>query len=100
MYSITALWTAVHHRIPVTWVICNNGRYGILEDNLRDYRGPSAPERGFVATDLSDPPLRFDRLAETFGVRSWRVERPEQLRAALDTALAFEGPSLVDVVIA
>ena len=30
MYSISALWTAAHHRIPVTYVMLNNAAYRIL----------------------------------------------------------------------
>ena len=99
MYSITALWTAAHQRVPVTWVICNNGRYGVLEQNLRDYRGELASDSGFVGTDLSDPALRFDRIAESLGVHGRRVERPEDLRPALEEALRLGAPALVDVVI-
>ena len=29
-YADSALWTAVHHRIPVLWVIANNSAYGIV----------------------------------------------------------------------
>src|SRR5205085_7056792 len=32
MYGIQALWTAAHHRIPVTLVIANNAQYKILKD--------------------------------------------------------------------
>jgi benzoylformate decarboxylase len=27
MYAIQALWTAAHHKVPVTWVIANNASY-------------------------------------------------------------------------
>ena len=99
MYTITALWTAAHHRVPVVWVICNNASYRILKLNVLDYLGPAGASREFIAMDLTDPPLRFDRLAESMGVHGRRVERPEELRPALDEALALGAPALVDVVI-
>jgi thiamine pyrophosphate-dependent acetolactate synthase large subunit-like protein len=99
MFTITALWTAAHHRIPVTWVICNNASYRILKENLVDYLGPRAAGHTFVAMDLTEPPLRFDRIAESLGVFGRRVERPEELRPALVEALALGGPAVVDVAI-
>jgi benzoylformate decarboxylase len=37
MYSITALWTAAHHRIPATFVMLSNASYRILKLNLVEY---------------------------------------------------------------
>jgi benzoylformate decarboxylase len=99
MYSISSLWTAAHHRIPVTYVMLNNASYRILKLNLRDYLGEAAAERRFVEMDLNDPPLRFDRMAESMGVRAWRVEQPDAIGEALRAAIQHPGPSLVDVVI-
>ena len=79
MYSITALWTAAHHKLPVTYVMLNNAAYRILKLNMVEYLGAAARTRKFVAMDLTDPDLRFDRLAEAMGVRGRRVERPEDL---------------------
>ena len=39
MYSITALWTAAHHRIPVTFVMLSNASYRILKLNMVEYLG-------------------------------------------------------------
>jgi thiamine pyrophosphate-dependent acetolactate synthase large subunit-like protein len=55
--------------------------------------------RRFVAMDLTDPDLRFDRMAEAMGVRGRRVERPEEIAPALREAIAHDGPSLVDVAL-
>ena len=99
MYTVSALWTAAHHRIPVTWVICNNASYRILKLNVMDYLGPAHANRQFVAMDLTDPPLRYDRIAESLGVHGRRVERPDELRPALEEALALGAPALVDVAI-
>ena len=52
MYSITALWTAAHHRIPATFVMLNNGAYRILKLNMLEYLGPAAAGRQFIAMDL------------------------------------------------
>jgi benzoylformate decarboxylase len=97
MYSITALWTAAHHRIPVTFVMLNNAAYRILKLNMVEYLGAAARGRQFIAMDLTDPELRFDRMAESMGVQGRRVEQPDELAPALRDALAHDGPSLVDV---
>src|SRR5476651_331229 len=34
MYSIQALWTAAHHKLPLTVVIANNGGYRIIKQRL------------------------------------------------------------------
>src|SRR3984957_13422229 len=34
MYSIQALWTAAHHKLPLTFVIVNNGGYRIIKQRL------------------------------------------------------------------
>jgi benzoylformate decarboxylase len=100
MYSITALWTAAHHHLPVTYVMLSNRAYRILKLNMIDYLGSAATGRDFVAMDLVDPELRFDRMAEAMGVPSKRVERPEELAPVLAEAMARQdGPFLIDVVL-
>ena len=98
MYSISALWTAAHHKIPVTYVMLNNAAYRILKLNMVEYLGQGMRGRQFVAMDLTDPALRFDRMAESMGVPGRRVESPDELAPALKEALAHDGPSLIDVV--
>ena len=98
MYSISALWTAAHHRIPVTYVMLNNAAYRILKLNMVEYLGKAARGRGFTAMDLTDPELRFDRMAESMGVPGFRVDKPGDLGPILRKAIDHDGPSLVDVV--
>ena len=52
MYSIQALWTAAHHRLPIVFVILANAEYRILKHNLDIYR-----RRFGVGVQ---PPLRAD----------------------------------------
>ena len=97
MYSITALWTAAHHRLPVTWVILSNASYRILKLNMIEYLGQQvASARQFTAMDLTDPSLRFDRMAEAMGVPAWYVNDPAKLAPTLREAMST-GPSLVHV---
>lgn len=98
MYSISALWTAAHHKIPVTYVMLNNAAYRILKLNMVEYLGKGMRGREFVAMDLTDPELRFDRMAESMGVPGRRVENPDDLAPVLKEAMAHNGPSLIDVV--
>jgi benzoylformate decarboxylase len=101
-YTIQSLWSAAHHRIPVTYVICSNRSYRILKANLRNYlkfSGQGNRQSKFIGMDLTDPDLDFAALARAYGVRGWRVESPDDLGEALRSALRADGPALVDVVL-
>ncbi len=99
LYTIQALWTAAHHRVPVTWVIANNSSYRILKLNMLEYLGEGAAGRRFVAMDLTDPPLDFSRIAASFGVKGVRIEHPDQIGDAVREAQAADEPRLVDIAI-
>ncbi|MFI5754559.1 thiamine pyrophosphate-binding protein [Streptomyces sp. NPDC051569] len=86
MYSIAELATARQYDLPVTWLIVDDGGYGILREYMTDAFGESA------GTDLSRPD--FVALAESFGVPAIRTT-PESLREDLAGALAAPGPSVV-----
>lgn len=98
MYTIQALWTAVRHAIGAKLIICNNGGYRILEDNLQEYRR----ERGLAGQglpgsfDLRSPPLRFMDISHALGVPAARVGREQDIGPALDAALSTPGPFLID----
>ncbi len=102
MYSIQALWTAARYNIPVTWVICNNGTYKILKQNMEVYlRGmlkDTQRQSQYIGMDFQLP-LNLAGIAEGFGVHSRRVEDPSELGPALEEAFNLSRPALVDVVI-
>ena len=101
MYTIQALWTAAHHGIGAKLVILDNGAYQLLKLNILQYwKDQGLPEGAFPASfDLGDPAIRFDRLAESLGVPAARVERSDEIGAALDRAFADDGPFLIDLVV-
>lgn len=95
MYSIQALWTAAHLKLPITFVIPNNGGYRILKQRLLAFHG----NRRFIGMDLADPEIDFVGLARSMGVAAQRVSDPSQVRDALADALRSGQPSLVEVVV-
>ena len=99
LYTIQALWTAAHHKIPVTWVIANNRSYRILKLNMLDYLGEGAAGRKFVAMDMTEPALDFAQIAASFGVKGVRIEHPDEIGDALREAQGSGEPRLLDIVI-
>ena len=99
MYSLTALWTAAHHRLPVTWVILANRSYRTLKQNVLMSRQPGASSHEFIGADLTDPVVDFPALAAGFGVPAWRVEHPDQLGAAVSAAMESRGPALIELIV-
>ncbi|MCQ1947504.1 thiamine pyrophosphate-binding protein [Arthrobacter sp. zg-Y1116] len=88
MYSISELATARQHNLPVTWLIVDDGGYGILREYMEDAFGKA------TATELARPD--FVKLAESFGVPARRCA-PADIRTALEEAFAGEGPNVVVV---
>ncbi|WP_181792800.1 benzoylformate decarboxylase [Streptomyces sp. WELS2] len=93
-YTLHALWTAARYNLPVTFVIPNNSGYLSLKYYL-DEAGQNAWQDGW---DLSG--VDMAQLARGFGCPAERIETPEQLQAALKTAMSADGPMLLDVVVA
>jgi acetolactate synthase-1/2/3 large subunit len=88
MYSIAELATARQHNAPVTWLIVDDGGYGILREYMIGAFGKA------THTELARPD--FVKLAESFGVPARRVA-PEEVGDALREGFAAEGPTVVVV---
>jgi benzoylformate decarboxylase len=95
MYCVQALWSAAHYKLPVIFVIANNGGYRILKQRLKAFHGNDRP----IGMDFRDPPIDVAGLARAYGVPAHRVETGEQFDHALTSALASAGPVLLDVVV-
>ncbi|MFF3345029.1 thiamine pyrophosphate-binding protein [Streptomyces sp. NPDC002779] len=86
LYSIAELATARQYDLNVTWLIVDDGGYGILREYMTDAFGRP------TATELTRPD--YVALAESFGVPGVRTT-PETLEADLAKALSASGPSVV-----
>ncbi|GAA2752376.1 thiamine pyrophosphate-binding protein [Kitasatospora cinereorecta] len=99
MYTYQALWTAARHSVAAKFVVCNNGKYRLLDDNIAQYwRERDIPGHAFPSSfDLSHPEIRFAELARALGADGIRVDKPEQAAEAVRRMLAATGPFLVDL---
>lgn len=100
MYSPQALWTAAHERLPVTFVVMNNGEYNILKNYARNqahYR--SAGTNQFIGMDIRDPVIDFQALASSLGVASRRVERAGDIAEAVEDGIRSGRPNLIELPI-
>jgi pyruvate dehydrogenase (quinone) len=83
--------TAIQHRLPVKIVINNNNALGqiLWEQMILGY-----PEHG---VRYPDPFVNYAAIATANGALGIKVERPADVRSAVQQALSHSGPALVDV---
>ncbi len=100
MYSPQALWTLAHERLPVTVLVMNNREYNVLKNFMRGQSHfLSAASNRFIAMDLVDPPIDYLALAASMGVPARRVERAQDIAAAVEAGIASGRPNLIEVPI-
>ncbi len=84
------LLTVPQCQLPLKIVLFNNHRLGMVQMEME---AAGLPHFG---CELKNP--NFAALAQAIGLMGLRVEDPAEVRPALEKALAFSGPALVDVV--
>lgn len=84
--------TAANHGIPVIWVVLKNSMMGMI----RDVQTVSYQNR-YISCSFYD--TDFVSLARALGAEGYRVERPEEIRPAVDKALQQQGPAVIEVTI-
>jgi pyruvate dehydrogenase (quinone) len=85
------LLTLRQQNLPIKIVVFNNGALAFVELEMK--------AAGIVtyATDLNNP--SFAEIANAIGIHGVRVDQPNQLEAALQTAFATPGAALVEVMV-
>lgn len=99
-YTAQALWTQARERLNIVTVIMNNGTYQILrvECAIQGIQSTSGDACKSL-TNLSDPPIDWVKLAEGYGVRSFRARTVDDFTETLKRALESDGPTLIDAVL-
>jgi thiamine pyrophosphate-dependent acetolactate synthase large subunit-like protein len=91
-FTLTELGAAVHHKIPVAFVIFNDSTHtAVKAAQQRTYPGR------FIDVDLVNPD--YVKIAEAYGIPGLRAESPEQLTSMLKDALQGSTPVVIDVPI-
>ena len=89
------LATAVAYNLPVKVAILNNGYLGMV----RQWQ-ELMWNRRYSQTDLNVGTPDFVKLAEAYGALGLRVTHPEEVRPALEQAIATPKPVVIDFVVA
>ena len=79
-------------KLPVKIVVFNNGKLGFVELEQMS--------TGFLTTGTELVNPNFAAMAEAVGIRGIRIEKPDEVEAAVAAALAHDGPVLIDAVVA
>ena len=85
------LETVMRLKLPITFVVIANATYGWIKAGQK-----SGYQQRYFSVDFSL--TDHARVAEAFGVRSFRVTDPRNLSEVLTQALDHHGPTLVDIV--
>ena len=88
--NLQELATAVYYRLPVKVAIINNSCLGMVRQWQELFYN-----RRYSQTLFEQGP-EFAHIAEAFGARGIKVEKPERVRDAIQEALDTEGPVIMD----
>ena len=92
-FSGMEMETLVRYNLPAKIVVLNNGGIGPGMPEI-----PQNPMFNLKPNALIYG-ARYDRVMEAFGGKGLFVENPKDIRRALDEAMEFPGPALVNVVL-
>jgi acetolactate synthase-1/2/3 large subunit len=90
-FSAMEFDTMVRHRIPVVCVVGNNGIWALEKHPMQSMLGVS------IAADLA-PGTRYDKVVEALGGYGELVQRPEEIRPALERAFKSGLPACINVI--
>ncbi len=84
--QLYGLEMARHYQLPVTWVVMNNSCLG----NVMDFQ----PDDRRLATEYPQP--RLADIAKGAGIESFKVDKAEDVKGAIQEAINLDKPALVD----
>ena len=90
-FTCGELETVCRSRANITYIVFSNASFGWIKASQKDDKGARYHNVDFTRVDQA-------AVAAAYGVKSWKVENPDDLEGILKQALAHNGPTLVDVI--
>jgi len=90
--TISELSTAVDYGINTITIVMNNKSWGAEKAYQRDF----FKER-YIGSDIKSPP--FDKVAELYGAKGFRVERSSEINEAVNAAIKCGKPAVVNIAV-
>lgn len=94
-YHLSELETARRHHINTVTIINNNGG---LAQGIPDIHQVYGDRAGQPEELYRYEPVSFARIAQEMGCLGWRVEKPDEISAAIRQALVADRPAVVEVM--
>jgi acetolactate synthase-1/2/3 large subunit len=93
LMNIQELSTAVQYRLPVKVFILNNEYMGMVRQWQELLHG------GRYSESYSEALPDFVKLADAYGMKGLRAQKPDQLDGVIDEMLAHDGPVIADICV-
>ncbi len=97
LFGLQGLWSAARYRVPVTFLVMNNGEYRTLKETLDSWGSRATRVGEYAGLDLGE--LDFTRAAGFFGVAAIRAGHTDDVVDAVARSAHLDAPLLVDVPI-
>lgn len=95
LFHTSELETAVRKNLPVICIVASDYAWGVEVRGYRGMMGPDTPE-----TEAHwGKQVRLDKVAEGYGAHGEFVEREEDIRPAIERALASGKPAVIQIPI-
>ncbi|MFW9828733.1 MAG: thiamine pyrophosphate-binding protein [Candidatus Thorarchaeota archaeon] len=93
LFNVQELETAVRLNLPIIVVIANNCAWGMIKSNQK-----KSFDKRYCDVDL--PSIDYSEIARGFGCYGEKIEKPEDIKPALQRAIESKKPAVIDVSIA
>ncbi len=90
-FTVGELETVTRYNLPIMFIVFSNSVFGWIKAGQKSGFGERYYSVDFNRTDHA-------AVAKSFGVKSWKVEDPKDLKRVFEEAINHDGPTLIDII--